>query len=176
MPHGTGIFTYHRSTQIIATSHDLTPKGGLVREIPLFQGNLGWWNIIIWPDTFGACGNSRETFEHLDGGNKMGAFDSFPRISLINCLSPYPLTSRRLTGNAQEMGGDDDDDVDDVDVPYWFGVMFRRYVIFFGGGSSKSLQIQVPISELRIAVESVVIFHQHINGQTHASQSLLKFT
>ena len=27
--------------QIIATSHDLTPNGGLVREIPLFQGNLG---------------------------------------------------------------------------------------------------------------------------------------
>ena len=27
--------------------HDLTPNGGLVREIPLFQGNLGWWNIII---------------------------------------------------------------------------------------------------------------------------------
>ena len=21
-------------------------------EIPLFQGNLGWWNIIIWPDSF----------------------------------------------------------------------------------------------------------------------------
>ena len=38
------------SGQIIATSHDLTPNGGLVREIPLFQGNLGWWNIIIWPD------------------------------------------------------------------------------------------------------------------------------
>ena len=37
--------------QIIATSHDLTPNGGLVREIPLFQGNLGWWNIIIWPDS-----------------------------------------------------------------------------------------------------------------------------
>ena len=35
--------------QIIATSHNLTPNGGLVREIPLFQGNLGWWNIIIWP-------------------------------------------------------------------------------------------------------------------------------
>ena len=30
--------------------HDLTPNGGLVREIPLFQGILGWWNIIIWPD------------------------------------------------------------------------------------------------------------------------------
>ena len=28
--------------QIIATSHDLTPNAGLVREIPLFQGNLGW--------------------------------------------------------------------------------------------------------------------------------------
>ena len=38
------------SGQIIATSHDLTPNGGLVREIPLFHGNPGWWNIIIWPD------------------------------------------------------------------------------------------------------------------------------
>ena len=33
---------YQVSGQIIATSHDLTPNGGLVREIPLFQGNLGW--------------------------------------------------------------------------------------------------------------------------------------
>ena len=32
----------HISGQIIATSHDLTPNGGLVREIPLFQGNPGW--------------------------------------------------------------------------------------------------------------------------------------
>ena len=40
------------SGQIIATSHDLTPKGSLVREIPLFQENLGWWNIIIWPDIY----------------------------------------------------------------------------------------------------------------------------
>ena len=30
------------SGQIIATSHDLTPNGGLVREIPLFQENPGW--------------------------------------------------------------------------------------------------------------------------------------
>ena len=30
------------SGQIIATSHDLTPNGGLVRESLLFQGNLGW--------------------------------------------------------------------------------------------------------------------------------------
>ena len=40
----------HKSGQIIATSHDRFPQnGGLVREIPLFQGNLGWWNILIWP-------------------------------------------------------------------------------------------------------------------------------
>ena len=32
----------HGSGQIIVTSHDLTPNGGLVREIPLFQKNLGW--------------------------------------------------------------------------------------------------------------------------------------
>ncbi len=43
-------FIVDRSGQIIATSHDLTPNGGLVREIPLFQGNPGWWNIIIWPE------------------------------------------------------------------------------------------------------------------------------
>ncbi len=30
------------SGQIIATSHDLTPHGRVVGEIPLFQGNLGW--------------------------------------------------------------------------------------------------------------------------------------
>ena len=36
-----GIYIYI-SGQIIATSHDLTPNGGLVREIPLFQENLGW--------------------------------------------------------------------------------------------------------------------------------------
>ena len=29
------------SGQIIATLHDLTPNGGLVGEIRLFQGNLG---------------------------------------------------------------------------------------------------------------------------------------
>ena len=45
-----GYIYIYISGQIIATSHDLTPNGGLVREIPLFQGNLGWWNIIIWAD------------------------------------------------------------------------------------------------------------------------------
>ena len=32
---------------IIATSHDLTPNGGWVREIPLLQGNLAWWNFMF---------------------------------------------------------------------------------------------------------------------------------
>ena len=40
----------NKSAQIIATSHDLTPKGSLVGEIPLFQVFPGWWIIMIWPD------------------------------------------------------------------------------------------------------------------------------
>ena len=33
----------NKSGQILATSNDrFPPNGGLVREIPLFQGNLGW--------------------------------------------------------------------------------------------------------------------------------------
>ncbi len=37
--------------KFVATSHDrFPPKGSWGRELPLFQGNLGWWNIIIWPD------------------------------------------------------------------------------------------------------------------------------
>ena len=30
------------SGQVIVNSHDLTPNGGSVLEITLFQGNLGW--------------------------------------------------------------------------------------------------------------------------------------
>ena len=44
----------HDSGQIIATSHDLTPNGGSVREIPLFQGNLG----SPWPECFPVVGLS----------------------------------------------------------------------------------------------------------------------
>ena len=42
------------SGQIIATSHGLAPQGSWEREISIFQGNLGWWNIIIIirPDRF----------------------------------------------------------------------------------------------------------------------------
>ena len=35
-----------RCCQIIATS----PKCSWGREIPWFQGKLGWWNIVIWTD------------------------------------------------------------------------------------------------------------------------------
>ncbi len=51
------------SGQIVATSHDLTRNGGLVRDFPLFQGNLGWWNIMIWPD-FMEYHKGFEHFEH----------------------------------------------------------------------------------------------------------------
>ena len=36
--------------RIETVSKECQKSGVLVREIPLFQGNLGWWNTIIWPD------------------------------------------------------------------------------------------------------------------------------
>ena len=43
----------NRSGQIIGTAHVFwAPNDGLVRDIPLFHENLGWWNIIIWPDRY----------------------------------------------------------------------------------------------------------------------------
>ena len=42
-PRKNGNNRNHISGQIIATSHDrFPPNGGLVREFPLFQGNLAW--------------------------------------------------------------------------------------------------------------------------------------
>ena len=41
----------HVSGQISSRPHmSFHPKWCFSKEIPLFQGNLGWWNIIIWPD------------------------------------------------------------------------------------------------------------------------------
>ncbi len=68
----------HVSDQIIATSHDLTPNGGLVREIPLFQETPGWWNIIFWPE-----------------GCKWSIFSS-PRTSQCSRIWPFDLHMRRL--------------------------------------------------------------------------------
>ncbi len=48
---GLGFLNVSGSGQTIATSHDrFSPIASWGREIPLLQGNLGWWNIIIWPD------------------------------------------------------------------------------------------------------------------------------
>lgn len=40
------IWQLHGQYSGIATSHDLTHQGSWKREIPLFHGNLGWWNMI----------------------------------------------------------------------------------------------------------------------------------
>ena len=37
-------------SQYMWISNYLTAKGSWGRDIPLFQWNLGWWNIIFWPD------------------------------------------------------------------------------------------------------------------------------
>ena len=67
----------YSSGQIMATSHDLTPNGGLVREIPLFQGNPG----SPWPEFFPEVGlelaDNREgcfamAHDFLNLGNPIG--------------------------------------------------------------------------------------------------------
>ena len=75
---------------LVKLGRDLTrpgpPNGGLLREFPLFQGNLGWWNIIIWPDLF--LGNpedpdpptgSNGTF-HWSGSNRRFWNDFWPQF------------------------------------------------------------------------------------------------
>ena len=46
-PYSYRVQRVYNSGQIIATSYDLTPKGSKRREIPLFQRNLGWWNMVF---------------------------------------------------------------------------------------------------------------------------------
>ena len=46
------------------------------REIPLFQGNLGWWNIIIWPDRL-----LKTCFFHVSNEKKPSYF---PLYWLVN--------------------------------------------------------------------------------------------
>ena len=80
------------SGQIIATSHDLTPNGGLVREILLFQGNLGWWNIIIWPDGMSFQGFGTPWFTSRSCGSMVNALGSQMTLYLGS------LWGRWLTG------------------------------------------------------------------------------
>ena len=67
----------HKSGQIIATSRDLTPNDGLVREIPLFQGNLGEGEILwtIWPDKY----NVVDLWSH----------ENFSMCDRKGCLDPW---------------------------------------------------------------------------------------
>ena len=47
------IQTYFWSNYSDPKTRPISPKGWWkVRETPLFQGNLGWWNIMIWPDIY----------------------------------------------------------------------------------------------------------------------------
>ena len=55
-------FQVDYSGQISSRPHTTSPKWWwTVREMGprLFQGNLGWWNIIIWPDYWGTLGINR---------------------------------------------------------------------------------------------------------------------
>ena len=59
------------ATGMSRDQRDLTrpgpPNGGFSKGDPrLFQGNLGWWNIIFWPEEvlFGKClANARHAFD-----------------------------------------------------------------------------------------------------------------
>ena len=78
------------SGQNIASSHDLTPKCNWGREIPLFQGNLGWWNIII-------CQCNETPCLHLSFHLSLGK----------NCLAALALEGapRRYGAPGSENGG-----------------------------------------------------------------------
>ena len=65
------------NTDIIGTSHDRFPP--FVREIPLFQGILGWWNIIIWPDWWGLTNQSLRA-----SGEWFSEVSSFPKNTSNN--------------------------------------------------------------------------------------------
>ena len=99
---------HHISGQIIATSHDLTPNGGLVSEIPLFQGNLGWRNIIIWPDI---CDYWRAAFLPTRNIMAVGSFTILITASLmhgkikggVSCLEiPFQLSVHKYRSKHPE--------------------------------------------------------------------------
>ena len=87
----------HVSGQIIAKSHDLTPNGGLVREIPLFQGNPGWWNIIVCPDVCQHLpGIQQGRFNSLFTTKFFGESALFPHQRHLDMLDQTFLTWRYL--------------------------------------------------------------------------------
>ena len=45
---------------IFATSHDQKPQKR--KRNPLFHGNLGWWNFLIWPESSNCNGDKKGDF------------------------------------------------------------------------------------------------------------------
>ena len=86
------------SGQILATSHDLTPKCSWERDIPLFQANLGWWNSIIWPESF-------TIVFHLDIQGWSSCRSITPLVSRIICFMVQ--ASETLRRISQEIKPDD---------------------------------------------------------------------
>ena len=91
-------YTWGNTVYIWSNYGDLTrphPKsnGGLVREIPLFQGDLGWWNIIIWPDTWGiryiSLFNTTSPYNHDLDRVFLFQFLFFPHESVVSCFTNH---------------------------------------------------------------------------------------
>ena len=56
-------------------------NGVLLREIPLFQGNLGWWNMVIW------C-NLGRSFDVRRKHEKIKKWHSKPRNNPLGSMYP----------------------------------------------------------------------------------------
>ena len=76
-----------------------------VREIPLFQGNLGWWNIIIWPDgwlVLGWMGYSLGVKGEVGSGKEapffLGSFSEMLSLKGLTTLPLQKLFGGRLKG------------------------------------------------------------------------------
>ncbi len=82
-------------SNFIATSHgSLTPNGGLVREIPLFQGNVGWWNIFPFGQKNGRpCFIKRLSWQRLS------------QLSLFSWPSQLPQKNWCLNGSTHWIFG-----------------------------------------------------------------------
>ena len=61
---------------IIATSHEFSPQMVVKSKgNSLFEGNLGWWNIMIWPEYRKGC--LRHWHGDSHGEKKMASFGQF---------------------------------------------------------------------------------------------------
>ena len=117
--------SYISSGQIIATSHEFSPKMVFFfkREIPLFQGNLGWWNIIIWPDLMVRIKN---IFDSWKGRLKrQKPFQSSWFFQLFFHMNQWNLTQRRC-------------------ILIWSHAAFSRFINPFGGNQTIQIYSDFP--------------------------------